>query len=153
MAGVTLDVAFFLAPDDETAARTRPRGPGPEFTKLTCHRFYPDDAVAEWEAYFEGSPAGSPPPLDRLASEDHPRYVAPVVNDGTGVFAVPGGLTRALAGAGPAELGELAGRWAEGLRRAGEDTPDEEPLDILEGVARLAAAVVETGGGLYCWHY
>ncbi|MET9881182.1 hypothetical protein ABZZ36_42405, partial [Actinacidiphila glaucinigra] len=33
------DIVFFLAPDDETAARTRLKGPGPALTSVACHDF------------------------------------------------------------------------------------------------------------------
>jgi hypothetical protein len=29
----------------------------------------------------------------------------------------------------------------------------DDPQAILQGVVRLAATVINHGGGLYCWHY
>ena len=148
------DIAFFLAPDDETAAKTRLHGPGPALPSLTCHSFDPDDAVVEWERYFE-APSRDLPPLERLSTRDWPRYVAPVLNDGIGVFAVPDGLTGALADATADGLRELAARWAERLTAEGDEMTDDDPLAVLERVARLAAAADSSGGALrlYCWHY
>lgn len=149
-----IDIAFFLAPDDATAAGTRRAGPGRALPSLSCHDFYPDDAVAEWEMYFD-APSEGLPPLEELNKRDWPRYVAPVVNDGSGVFAVSGKLTSALANAAPSALRELAARWTERLRcEDGDDITDDDPLTVLEGVARLAVAADGSGGGLglYCWH-
>jgi hypothetical protein len=76
------------------------------------------------------------------------------LNDGIEVFALPVRLTRALANASSSELVELSARWTTRLRRAdGDDMTDDDPLAILQGVARLAAAAVNSGGGLYCWSY
>ena len=148
-----IDIAFFLAPDDETAAATRPTGPGPAFASVTCHGFDPDDAVVEWDLYFE-APSPELPPLEQFHAREWPSWVAPIVNDGTGVFAVPARLTRALANADDSSLHELAARWAERLRRVdGEDMTGDDPLAILHGVARLAVTAINDGGALYCWHY
>ncbi|MPY58201.1 hypothetical protein [Streptomyces spongiae] len=152
---MAIDIVFFLAPDDETAAETRPNGPGPALTSVTFHSFDPDDAVVEWELYFE-APCRELPPLEQLYKRDWPRYVAPLLNDGIGVFAVSEKLTSALADAGPSELRELTARWTERLRLAGEDDmTDDDPPAILEGVAQLAATAHSADGclGLYCWHY
>ncbi|MCX5192079.1 hypothetical protein [Streptomyces sp. NBC_00268] len=76
------------------------------------------------------------------------------MNDGIEVFALPVRLTRALANASSSELAGLAAHWTTRLRRAdGDDMTDDDPLAILQGVARLAAAAVNSGGGLYCWSY
>ncbi|MBT2418180.1 hypothetical protein J7F01_04780 [Streptomyces sp. ISL-22] len=142
---MAIDIAFFLARDDETAAETRPNGPGPALTSLTCHYFDPDDAVVEWEMYFKG-----------LSKGDWPRYVAPVLNDGIGVFAVSDELTDALANAAPSTLRELASRWAERLRlTGGDDMAEGDAVAVLRGVAQLAATAAGHGSGLrlYCWHY
>jgi hypothetical protein len=150
---MTTDVAFFLAPDDESAAAVRARGPGPAFAAVHCHHFDPDDAVVEWEMYFE-APSPELPPLRQLLARTWPTWVAPIVNDGTGVFVLPDSLVDALAHAEPAQLGALAARWTRRLREAdGDDMTDDDPLSILEGVARLAATAVRTGEGLYCRHY
>ncbi|HEV3170161.1 MAG TPA: hypothetical protein VGZ32_07475 [Actinocrinis sp.] len=150
---MTSDVVFFIAPDDDTAAATRLKGPGPAFTSVVCHGFDPDDAVVEWEMYFE-APNASPPPVERLYQHRQPRWVAPILNDGLGVFAVPAELTSALAKADASRLVELASRWSERLRYFdGDDMTADDPQAILQGVVRLAATVVNHGGGLYCWHY
>jgi hypothetical protein len=152
---VGIEIAFFLAPDDESAAATRASGPGGGHETFGCGDFYPDDAVLEWEAYFD-APAGGLPPLDRLHARPWPRYVAPVVNDGTGVFAVSARLTRALATAGPDQLRACAARWAERLRLTdADDLPEDDPLTVVTGVARLAATADGSGGALrlYCWHF
>jgi hypothetical protein len=76
------------------------------------------------------------------------------LNDGIEVFVLPGRLTRALANASSSELLELAARWTMRLKRAdGDDMTDDDPLAILQGVARLAASAVSSGSGLYCWSY
>ncbi|MFJ4692394.1 hypothetical protein [Streptomyces sp. NPDC088766] len=145
------DIAFFLAPDDRTAAATRVGGPGRAFETVTCHFIEPDSAVVEWDMYFE-APSAELPPLEQLHAWEWPGWVAPALNDGAEVFVVPGRLTRALAAAGSGELRELAARWTTRLRHAdGDDMTDDDPLAILQGVARLAASAVNSGGGLYCW--
>ncbi|MFD7459420.1 MULTISPECIES: hypothetical protein [unclassified Streptomyces] len=152
---MAIEITFFLAPDDDTAAATRRTGPGRAFTSLDCRDFCPDDAVVEWEACFD-APSEDLPALDRLHAREWPRYVAPIVNDGTGVFAVPEKLTRTLAAAGPDELRACAARWAERLRITdGDDMTDDDPPTVLEGVARLARTASDSGGALrlYCWHY
>ena len=76
------------------------------------------------------------------------------MNDGVEVFALPQRLTRALANASSAELEALAGRWATRLRAEdGDDMTDDDLLTVLQGVARLAASAVNTGGGLYSWSF
>jgi hypothetical protein len=152
---VATDIAFFLAPDDVAAAETRLHGPGLALTSLTCHHIDADYAVLEWELYFE-APSRDLPTLEQLYKRPGPRYVAPMYNDGIGVFAVSDKLTNALANASPSELRELAARWTERLLiMDGDEMTDDNPLEVLEGVAQLAATADSTAGGLrlYCWHY
>ncbi|WP_326570374.1 hypothetical protein OIE69_03145 [Actinacidiphila glaucinigra] len=149
------DIVFFLAPDDKTAARTRLKGPGPALTSLACHDFTADDAVVEWEMYLD-APSAPLPPQHELNKREWPRYVAPVLNDGVGVFALSARLTSALATATPALLRGLAARWTERLRlEDGDDMTDDDLLTVLKGIAGLAAAAEASRGnlGLYCWHY
>ncbi|MEU0742919.1 hypothetical protein [Streptomyces sp. NPDC006134] len=147
------DTVFFLAPDDETAAATRLRGPDQTFETVTCRFIEPDSAIAEWDMYFE-EPSAEVPPLDRLLRWPWPDQVTAPLNDGIEVFALPQRLTRALAGAGPAELEALADRWATRLRHAdGDDMTDDDLPAVLQGVARLAASAVSRGGGLYSWSF
>ncbi|MFK0224870.1 hypothetical protein ACIQUL_03795 [Streptomyces sp. NPDC090303] len=146
------DMVFFLAPDDETAAATRLRGPGRGFESVTCHFFEPDTAMAEWDMYFEEPSAEVPPPERIHAWRPWPEWVTTPLNDGIEVFALPRRLTRALAGATTAELEELTARWTARLRSEdGDDMTDDDLLAVLRGVARLATSAVNTGGGLYCW--
>jgi hypothetical protein len=148
------DIVFFLAPDDASAAGTRLNGPGQVLTSLNCHDFDPDDAVVEWETYFD-APSLDLAPLEQLYERDWPCYIAPVLNDGIGVFAVPDRLTSALANAAPGELRELAARWTQRLRLAdGDDMTGDNPLTVLDGLAQLAVIAESSGGGtrLYCRH-
>ncbi|MFV2117508.1 hypothetical protein ACE14D_03305 [Streptomyces sp. Act-28] len=145
------DVVFFLAPDDATAAATRLQGPDQAFESVTCRFIEPDSAIAEWDMYFE-EPSAEVPPLERLLRWSWPDWVTAPLNDGVEVFALPQRLTRALANAGSTELEALADRWATRLRCAdGDDVTDDDLLAVLQGVARLAASAVSTGGGLYSW--
>ncbi|MFE5666017.1 hypothetical protein ACFQ7W_19020 [Streptomyces niveus] len=146
------DVIFFLAPDDETAALTRLRGPGEDFESVTCRFIEPDSAIAEWDMYFE-APSTEAPPLEQLyAWRPWPKWVTTPLNDGIEVFALPKRLTLALGKASSAELEELAGRWITRLRSEdGDDMTDDDLLAVLRGVARLAASAASTGGGLYIW--
>ncbi|MEW1685008.1 hypothetical protein [Streptomyces sp. T12] len=148
------DVVFFLAPDDETAASTRLRGPGPAFESVTCRFIEPDSAIAEWDMYFE-APSAEVPPLERLhAWRPWPEWVTAPLNDGVEVLALPKRLTRALGEASSAQLEELAGRWVTRLRAEdGDDMTDDDLLAVLRGVARLAASAARTGGGLYSWSF
>ncbi|KAB1988165.1 hypothetical protein [Streptomyces triticiradicis] len=147
------DIVFFLAPDDKTAAATRLRGPGAAFKSVTCRFVEPDSAIAEWDMYFE-EPSAEVPPVERLHGWTWPEWVTAPLNDGVEVFALPERLTRALAGASPAELEELAGRWTARLRsQDGDDMTDDDLLEVLRGVARLAESAVDTGGGLYSWSF
>ncbi|MER6212091.1 hypothetical protein [Streptomyces sp. NPDC001642] len=148
------DILFFLASDDETAAATHLQGPGQAFQSVTCHFIEPDSAIAEWDMFFE-EPSAEAAPLDRLLGwRPWPDWVTAPLNDGVEVFALPQRLILALAGASPEELEELAGRWAKRLRSTDEDdTTDDDLLAVLQGVARLAAAAVSTGGRLYSWSY
>jgi hypothetical protein len=151
---VATDIAFFLAPDNAAAAGTRLNGPGQALTSLNCHDFDPDDAVVEWEMYFD-APSRDLAPLEQLYERDWPCYIAPVLNDGIGVFSVSDRLTSALANAAPSELRELAARWIQRLRLAdGDDMTGDDPLAVLEGLAQLAVTADSSGGGLrlYCWH-
>ncbi|MFD7603117.1 hypothetical protein ACFWAN_21800 [Streptomyces mirabilis] len=147
------DVVFFLAPDDETAAATRRRGPGQAFESVTCRFIEPDSAIAEWDMYFK-KPSAEVPPIEQLLGWSWPEWVIAPLNDGVEVFALPPQLTRALANAGSTELEELAGRWTARLRSAdGDDMTDDDLLAVLQGVSRLAASAVSTGGGLYSWSF
>jgi hypothetical protein len=105
--------------------------------------FYPDEAVIEWEQYVDS------PETDRSGL---PRYVAAILNDGCGVFAMSGGLTSALAGAEPGTLRCLATRWAERLIGDGEDVAVDQVVPLLQELARLAATVAGQVGGLYRRH-
>jgi len=76
------------------------------------------------------------------------------LNDGVEVFALPRRLTRALATASSTELEGLAGRWTARLSSADrDDMTDDDLRAVLQGVARLAASAVSTGGGLYSWSF
>lgn len=152
-AGVAADIAFFLAPDDQTAAATRLSGPGRTFDSVICRSLEPDSSIAEWDMYFE-APSTELPPLEQLYAWAWPEWVTPPLNDGIEVFALPVRLTRALANASASELAGLAARWTTRLRRTdGDDMTDDDPRAILQGIARLAAAAVSSGGGLYCWSH
>ncbi|MEU9031876.1 hypothetical protein AB0D46_31025 [Streptomyces sp. NPDC048383] len=148
------DIIFFLAPDDETAASTRLRGPGKDFESVTCHFIEPDSAIAEWDMYFE-APSAEAPPLEQIyAWRPWPEWVTAPLNDGIEVFALPKRLTRALGKATSAELEELAIRWITRLRSEdGDDMTDDDLLEVLQSVARLAACAAKTGGGLYSWSF
>ncbi|MFF2520217.1 hypothetical protein [Streptomyces sp. NPDC058086] len=147
------DIVFFLAPDDETAAAARLRGPGEAFESVTCRFIEPDSAIAEWDMYFE-EPSAEVPPIELLLGWAWPEWVTAPLNDGVEVFALPKRLTRALAKASSAELEELAGRWTTRLwSEDGDDMTDDDLLAVLQGVARLAASAVNTGGGLYSWSF
>ncbi|MFB7244270.1 hypothetical protein CW362_24635 [Streptomyces populi] len=147
------DIVFFLAPDDKTAAATRLRGPGAAFESVTCRFIEPDTAIADWDMYFE-EPSAEVPSIERFHGWVWPEWVTAPLNDGVEVFALPERLTRALAGASPAELEELAGRWTTRLRSEdGDDMTDDDLLAVLRGVARLAESAVNTGGGLYSWSF
>ncbi|GGJ82525.1 hypothetical protein GCM10011583_12670 [Streptomyces camponoticapitis] len=93
-------IVFFLAPDDESAAATRRRGPGRMFESVTCHFIEPDSAIAEWDMYFE-EPSAETPPIERLLAWPWPEWVTAPLNDGVEVFALPPRLIRALADATP----------------------------------------------------
>ncbi|MGW5879032.1 hypothetical protein ACWFMI_21045 [Nocardiopsis terrae] len=150
------DIVFFLASDDEIAAATRLKGPGPEHLSLACHGFDPDDAVVEWEMFFE---TGSCELTSRKVfhARTWPRCVAPMHNDGVGVFAVPDMVVGALAGAAPDRLRGLVARWVKRLIAEGDggEVVDIDPVAVVDGVVRLAAVAERPGSGvrLYCWYY
>lgn len=147
------DIVFFVAPDDEAAAATRRRRPGGDFESVTCRFIEPDSAIAEWDMFFE-EPSAEAPPLEQLPGWAWPEWLIAPLNDGVEVFALPHRLTRALAASSSAELEELAGRWIARLRSEdGDDMTDDDLLAVLQGVARLAASAVHTGGGLYSWSF
>ncbi|MFB8780449.1 hypothetical protein VSS38_12185 [Streptomyces albogriseolus] len=142
------DIVFFLAPDDETAAATRLGGPGRAFESVSCRFIEPDSAIAEWDMYF-AQPSADIPPLEQLLEWSWPEWVTPPLNDGVEVFALPRRLTQALADAGSTELEELAARWTTRLRSdGGDDMTDDDLVAVLQGIARLAASAVSTGGRL-----
>lgn len=145
------DIVFFLAPDDEAAAATRLRGPGPTIASVSCRFVEPDAAIAEWDMYFE-KPSAEAPQLEQLNGWSWPEWVTAPLNDGIEVFAFPQRLTRALADASATELEDLADRWTARLRSAdGDDMTDDDLLAVLQGVAGLATRAVNTGGSLYAW--
>ncbi|MFJ3235984.1 hypothetical protein [Streptomyces sp. NPDC086787] len=148
------DIVFFLAPDHETAAATRPQEPGVAFESVNCRFIEPDSAIAEWDMYFEERSADAPPLEQLYGWRPWPEWVTPALNDGVEVFALPQRLTRALATASSTELEELAGRWTARLwSDDGDDMTDDDLLAVLQGVARLAASAVSTGGGIYSWSF
>ncbi|MFJ8798655.1 hypothetical protein [Streptomyces sp. NPDC102487] len=72
--------------------------------------------------YFE-APSAEISPLEHLDRWPLPKEVIDPKNDGIEVFALPPRLTRALAGASSADLGEPAERCTTRLRAAdGDDT-------------------------------
>ncbi|MFD0352167.1 hypothetical protein ACFVHW_00260 [Streptomyces sp. NPDC127110] len=147
------DIVFFLAPDDEAAAATYLRGPGPDFESVTCRFIEPDSAIAEWDMFFE-EPSAEAPPLERLHRWAPPEYVTAPLNDGVEVFALPQRLTLALAHASSAELDELAARWGERLwSEDGDEMTDDDLPAVLRGVARLAVSAASKGEGLYSWSF
>ena len=147
------DIVFFLAPDDESAAATHRRGPGRAFESVTCRFIEPDTAIAEWDLFFE-EPSAEIPPIEQLLGWSWPEWVIAPMNDGVEVFALPPRLIRALADATSLQLEELADRWTARLRSAdGDDMTDDDLLVVLQGVSRLAASAVSTGGGLYSWSF
>lgn len=102
------------------------------------------------------APSRGLPALSELYQRSQPRYVAPIFNDGIGVFAVSDQLLSTLANATPGDLSELAGRWAERLQIAdGDDMTDDNLLEVLEGIAQLAVTAKNSTEGLrlYCWYY
>ncbi|HUQ54764.1 hypothetical protein [Lentzea sp.] len=143
------DITFFLAPDDETAAKTRSSHPGRALTCVNCTGFDPDVAVVDWTAFFDGQILRD---AERRDSGKWPRYVAEFLNDGVGVFVVSGKLVTALAAAGPNELRHLASYWGERLVEQNEhELTAAEQLSVVENVARLAGST--DGSGLYCWQW
>ncbi|MFG2908459.1 hypothetical protein ACGF13_25755 [Kitasatospora sp. NPDC048286] len=148
------DILFFLAADDKAAAATRLRGPGAAFESVSCRFIDPDTAIAEWDMYFEEPSAEAPSSEQLYAWRPWPEWVVPPLNDGVEVIALPKRLTHALAKASLAELEELADRWTVRLwSEDGDEMTDDDLLAVLQGVARLAASAVHTGGGLYSWSF
>ncbi|MFJ9026400.1 hypothetical protein ACIRPU_41565 [Streptomyces sp. NPDC102259] len=133
------------------AAPARLRGPGAAFESVTCRFSEPGSVIAEWDMYFQ-EPSAEAPPVDQLLGWAWPEWVTAPLNDGAEVFAVPKRPTQALANANSAELEELAGHWTTRLRSEdADDMTDDALLAVLQGVARLAASAVNTGGGRYSW--
>lgn len=141
---------FFLAPDDESAARTRSSHPGrTSFAGVECDHFDPDDAVVDWTVFFE-NPERALIGVERRTLGKWPRYVADFRNDGVGVFVMPAELVTALAAAEPDELRRLASYWRQRLvEQDSHELTTEAQLAVVDGVARLARSA--TGFGLYCW--
>ncbi|MET7451883.1 hypothetical protein ABZT03_08305 [Streptomyces sp. NPDC005574] len=147
------DIVFFLASDEETAAATYLGAPGRAFESVTCHFIEPDSVIVEWDMY-SAAPSAEIPPPDQLNRWPWPNEVIEPENDGVEIFALPPRLARALARASSAELAELADRWTTRLRTAdGDNMTDDGLLAVLQEVARLAASVLSTGGGLYSWSF
>ncbi|MFE2352048.1 hypothetical protein [Kitasatospora cineracea] len=142
---MSTDVAFFLAPDDRTAAGAHRGGPQGRFAAVAGRHFDAEDAVDEWDAFFVG-------PASEQLFWQRTDWIVPVTHDGSGTFALPPRLTRALAGAGAEELEDLADGWSERLRQEdGEDMTDDDLLALLRAVAGLATRTGPAGGNLYCW--
>ncbi|WP_392957601.1 hypothetical protein [Streptomyces sp. LN245] len=97
-----MDVEFFLAPTNRSAATVRSTGPGRAFESLVYECFYPDDAVLEWESRLTGVT------VERLRRRGEPRAVASMRNDGYEVFALSEQLRTALASVGKDALHGVA---------------------------------------------
>ncbi|MFC9898086.1 hypothetical protein ACFVMC_30720 [Nocardia sp. NPDC127579] len=93
-------------------------------------------------------PSERVPTREQYNAWSWPRWVAPIVNDGSGVFGVPGRLTGALAAASDADLAGVAARWAAMLERDADGVAGMDPLAVVRGVARLA----RVNGRIYCAH-
>ncbi|MFD9541186.1 hypothetical protein [Streptomyces sp. NPDC060022] len=68
------DIVFFLAPDDESAAATRQRGPGQAFESVTSRFIEPDSAIAEWDMFLE-EPSAEIPPIAQFLGWSWPEWV------------------------------------------------------------------------------
>ncbi|MFD7550953.1 hypothetical protein ACFV0R_16410 [Streptomyces sp. NPDC059578] len=130
---------FFLAEDDESAARVGPRK-SHDFPAVLCEGVYPDDAVPRWEALLTGA-------------ESPIRYVVPMANDGFTVFAVPQALSKALADAGTDQLRTTALAWAKTLSEGGDEIGPGSAVALLDRLSVLAMGRAERGLSLYCWYF
>ncbi|MEV4936471.1 hypothetical protein [Streptomyces zaomyceticus] len=130
---------FFLAGDDESAARVGPRK-SHDFPAVPCDGIYPDDAVFRWETLLTGAES----PL---------RHVVPMANDGFTVFAVPQPLCEALARAGTERLRTAAADWAEIVSEIEGEMPPDSAVDLLERLSALIGSCGERGPSLYCWYF
>ncbi|MES5817565.1 hypothetical protein [Streptomyces sp. RG80] len=140
---MSVEVDFFAAPDDETAARALRTGPEAAHESLSMGNFDVEEAVVEWECLLTGGDFAD------LVAAGEPRTVA---EDDSGclVFALSARLCAALAGAGASRLRDLAVAWVA-LR-----AEDGEMIDagIAHGIVGDLAALVGGAGrreqGVYC---
>ncbi|WP_448316849.1 hypothetical protein [Streptomyces sp. CO7] len=137
-------VDFFVASDDPAAASVLDGGPEPGPETFSCGNFDPEEAVLHWEALLTGGR------WDDLADAGEPRSVAEARHGESWVFASSPRLVRALAVAEPDRLRDTARDWARLSVEGGAALEAEIATEILHGVAALATAVAERGGGLYC---
>ncbi|MFF4911236.1 hypothetical protein ACFY2T_40955 [Streptomyces sp. NPDC001260] len=137
-------VEFFLAPDDETAAKVKGFGIRGALESLPGGIYDPSEAVIEWESLFAGTSSRA------LLQAGEPRIITEITNDGCYVFAVSERLTTALARAGQSELDEVAHKWVPSRQSDGEDISEEEAVAHLSALAALARSATRQGARVYC---
>jgi hypothetical protein len=136
-------IEFFVAPDDTAAAGVAASGPGGSFESATYGNFDVWSTLVEWESLLTGRG------VEELITGGGPHVVAG--SDGLPVvLAMPGDLTRALAGADDPLLGTTAEQWVELREEEGETIDDELARELVREVAALAVGAVRTGKSLYC---
>lgn len=137
-------VDFFTAPDDTAAAHVLRTGPAPGQDAFSCGNLDPEEAVLDWQALLTGET------WEELVEAGEPREVAEEHHGELRVFAVAGALVAALAAAEPPRLRDAASAWSRSPAEGGTPVDEGTALWVLGGVAALARAAVERGGGLYC---
>jgi hypothetical protein len=144
-------VKFFLAADDEAAARMPPGdlAGGPETVELG--NFDPVGMLDDWEAAFLARDA------DEILDGGRPEVgggarVLPL--DGTlALIAVSPDLVTDLAEADEARIAEVRGHWIQLRSLEGEALDSVTAGELLAEIAGLAALADERGHGVYCWWY
>lgn len=145
-----MNIAFFVASNEEEASAALARGPGSGLESCFFWNadFHPDSAVLVWEGWLVGVT------VKELKDLGQPHVVELPTNDGYAVFILSVSLLDALAAEQPGGLRDLAAAWVEEevLAEGTDAISLEAAVEVLEAVAALCRSAAQTRRGrVYYW--
>jgi hypothetical protein len=144
-------ITFFLAADDEDAAKMPPGqlAGGPETVELG--NFDPVGMLNDWETAFLARDANEILDGGRPMVSGGARVVP--LEGSSVLIAVSPDLVTDLAEADEARLAEVRGHWIALESLDDENLDSVTASELLADIAGLAVLADERGHGVYCWWY